>query len=206
MTNARFKKIEDLAEERQKTVSDMTRALQDKGLAVVDGWYDSVLFEAVFSAPARGEGGTQSLSARTGVGAVQSLVAPLGVRVLVHDCHQAQTLVFRKGAKNTVAKWHYTTSLAGTQCFFQVRGFLREESPTHYFLTCFEGPTAWAIERDHMQKQWKKLLRRTSKHESDDTTFQVLNGHENNPNGALLIKLHEQSSPYLLRHASQLGF
>jgi len=199
--SSRFRTIEDLAAERNKSTGDMEKILSDKGIVVVNGLYDSVLFEAVFTAPSKADGG---LSPRTGLGAVQSLVDPLGVRVLVHDVHRTQTLVFRKGTKNTIAKWQYIGLAHGNVYAFTVRGFLSNHSPTHFFLTCFEGPHAWVATRQQLTREWKLIKEKGN--DPNDTGVRIPPGSEDSESGHLVLRLTATPSKYFLQTAKQLGF
>lgn len=199
--SSRFRTLETLATERNKSVGDMEKILGDKGIVVVNGLYDSVLFEAIFTAPSKADGG---LSSRTGLGAVQSLVEPLGVRVLVHDVHRAQTLVFRKGTKNTIAKWLYIGQTFGNVYPFSVRGFLNANAPTHFFLTCFEGPHAWVATRQQLAREWKLIKEKGN--DPEDASVRVPSGSEDSESGHLVLRLKATPSKYFLQTAKQLGF
>ena len=196
--STRYRSIEELANARNKSVQEITKILSDRGIAVVGGLYDSVLFEAVFTAPSK----TGGLSPRTGLGAVQALVEPLGIRILVHDAQRSQTLVLRKGSKNTVVRWQYTHTANQTTASFHIRGFLEKDVFNHYLLTSFDGPTAWVFSTAQLSNLWKKLQEGAT---IRDENIRIPSGEENAERGSLVLRLNQTSSIYLLKNQKQLG-
>jgi hypothetical protein len=199
MLNPRFRRLEALAEERNKSESDMAKILSDRGIAVVDGLYDGILFEAVFTAPSKSDGG---LSPRTGIGAVQSLVEQHGIRVLVHDANRSQTIVFRKGSKNVVARWQYVTQ-GGNVTKFNARGFLHEDSHPYYLFTNFDGPTAWVLSTAQLMRMWKKLKDGT--HNPNDNSARIPPDGVDHEYGYIQLRLENENNRYLLKSPYQLG-
>lgn len=197
---SRFHEVSELAKEKGQSVDETTKMLRDRGVAVINGIYDNVLYEAVFAAPTGRDG---FMSPRTGIGAVQALVNNLGMKLIVHDANRSQTLVFRKGSQNVVARWQYITSAVGNVSQFTVRSFLAIDAPTHYFFTNFDGPIAWVANRQMLTRSWNKLRDRGNS--ETDTTERIPPGRERHDAGYLQLRLSENSSKYLLQSSKQLG-
>lgn len=197
---ARFREVSELATEKGLSNDEAIKMLRDRGVAVIDGIYDNVLYEAVFAAPTGRDG---FMSPRTGIGAVQSLVNKLGMKLIVHDANRSQTLVFRKGSQNVVARWQYITAATGNVSAFTVRSFLALDAPTHYFFTNFDGPIAWVANRQMLSRTWNRLRERGNS--TTDTTERIPPGREGHETGYLQLRLSENSSKYLLQSAKQLG-
>lgn len=201
MANHRFKDVAALAEDRKSTVAETSKFLKDKGIAVIAGMYDSVLFESIFSIPSVADGG---LSPRTGLGAVQALLRPLGVRVGVHDVARSQSLVLRKGSSNVVVRWQYQGAPKGHDVSqFHIRRFGADNAPSLYLLTTFIGPTGWVVSKKDLVKAQKQLDDLGASAKND--VFRIPNREDLHPDGDLVVRLSPSTAPYHLTSARQLG-
>lgn len=201
----RLRKVESLAKELNTTPDSVITMLSNKGVATVDGYYDSALFDAllktpVISAKQRLDWG---VSHRLGIGAVKHILDPLGVRITIHDCKGAQYLMLKKGGIHRYVKWQYS-NYAGKKtrsCIFPVRGFMLDAKFEHYLFTCFDGPFAWAISRQEMIKNYGLLTGG-----KEVTGFTLQKGLEDHVGGALSLRLHLDTSKFELKLPKQLGF
>ncbi len=196
---SRYKDVAVLAEDRKSTVAETTKFLAGKGIAVVGGLYDGVLYESIFSIPSAADGG---LSPRTGLGAVQAMLKPMGIRVGVHDVARAQSLVLRKGATNVVVRWQYQAAPQGQHSRFAVRRFMLDNSPSLYLFTTFSDPAAWVMSKKDLVKAQKRIDDRGV--DPNDPTFSLPYGDQPE-HGALILRLSPQTAPYHLTSARQLG-
>lgn len=200
----RLRSINTLAKELNKTVDECVTMLASRSIYVIDGYYDASLFEAVLSEPrlaarARIEWG---LSPRLGLGAVKTLLDPLGVRVVIHNPKRCQWLMLRKGTETSYVKWQFANEFGRTDlmCTLEVRNFLEENAPL-YFFTCFDGPHAWVLTPKILTKNWIALK---SGEAVED--FKISRNQAANPGGALTIRLNTRSSKFALKDSKQLGF
>lgn len=200
----RLRKVESLAKELNKDSDDVINMLLNKGIKTVDGYYDQALFDATMKEPAlKAQQRTEwGLSPRLGIGAVKSIMDPLGIRITVHDCKGAQYLMCKKGNVHQYVKWQYANS-AGKKvraCNFQVRGFMVDAKFEHYIFTCFEGPFAWALSRKHMIAAWDTIISG-----GEVTGFQIPADHRESETGSLLVRLSLDNSKFEFKAAKQLG-
>jgi hypothetical protein len=201
----RLRKVELLAKELSKDVNDAINMLANKGIKVVDGYYDQFLFDAILKEPAirsqqRLEWG---LSHRLGIGAVKSLLDPLGLRITVHDCKRAQYLMLKKGTEHSYVKWQYANSsgVKTRTCLFQTLGFVDDEKQDHYLFVCFDGPFGWVLSRKQLISTWNTL-----RADGEVTSFSIPKKYAEHAGGALQIRFNIDTSKYELKNTKQLGF
>ena len=223
----RLRQVEDLAKEIKRDQKQTLAHLNELGVKVIDGFFDSVRFEAAVSEPQwlREKRNAWSLSPRVGLGAIKHLLDPLGVIMVEHECRGSQYLMLRRagpsiaanaskkttagtglGTQKVLCKLYYRGAFLSTRAHktaaFDIHNFLRADAPATYLGVCFEGPMMWAFSKRELVSVHTQL----SKREYGDRKWDlgISAAQQDREFGGVHALVNERSR-WLLTDASQLG-
>lgn len=204
----KLRTVDDFAEEvGGKAVAK--QMLSDRGIRVISGFFDDRRLQAAFSEPRwlRDRRKGWSLSHTSGLGAVKHWMDPLKINIVEHECRGSQWLMLQgpSGSRNFV-KMYYKGRLSarGTAARFEIRNFLRENAPTHFLCTSFEGPHLWAITTKELTKRWHDL-QKAKQFAIDSNGFSIPYGGEDHPGGFLGITFHVDKGKHILDNPTKIG-
>lgn len=204
----RLRSVDDFAKE----VGGKKKAkqiLSDKGIRIIDGFFDERRLEAAFAEPAwlRNRRKAWSLSHTSGLGAVKYLMDPLKINIIEHECRGAQWLMLQgSSGKRNFVKMYYKGTLTHSMTVgrFEIRNFLRSNAPSHFLCVAFPLPHAWVLEAKELTKRWH-ALKKMGRFEQDEDGFHIPYGAEDHEGGFLGITLRTTQGEYTLDDASKLG-
>jgi len=220
----RLRPVEDLAKELKRDKKQTLAHLNALGVKVVDGFFDTVRFEAAVGEPQwlRNKRNEWSLSPRTGLGAVKHLLDPLGVIIIEHECRGSQYLMLRSGgpsitgrsgsagkglgSKKSFCKMYYKGTFISQRTnktvSFDINNFKKDDAPDYYVCMCFEGPLMWVFSKDALLEAHASLRRSGYGKYVDEMT--ISQSQLEREFGGIHALVNDKSSS-LLVDAKQLG-